>query len=332
MLPSFQPEVCRRAVILCITLLLLGTVGCSNSDKVADKTDLPTPTGTTSASPNSTAAGIPTEVPFTLDNIASAIAVTNRGVYVADTGKGNDITPMGWSAGDETGRVLLLGTGQDVQKQLVSELGPPFSLAVAPDGTMYIVELSPNRIVQIADGSTAPVPLPFNTEMQPRKIALSPTGDIVLLTDMHVQILPKGAQSPQVINTLFNGDALAVDPKGAIYFTSSLDEDSVVNVIAPGETAPRLFAQLDRGVRVTAMAFDANGDRYAINETCGPDQQPEQVRPCKTYMYTLQKFDKNSTNPTDIPVQGLTLPTGIALSATDIYISNNKHVVKLAKP
>jgi len=277
-----------------------------------------------------------TQVPFTLAGYAATVAVTDRGVYVADTGQRNDVDPDGgWTKLSNDGRAMLLETGATVQKDVATKVGAPISMAVGRDGAVYLLTVVPDRVVQYANGSTTPVPLPFKIggglDSWARKIAVTPDGDIVLLTDRNIQILSKGAQAPTVLEPGIGGKMLAVDRRGAIYFVGGFDD---VKVIEKGATEPRTLEKKDEtdpAKRIVAMAFDSNNDRYAIYATCGPNQPPGQIRPCNTDVFTVRKFADNSTSPTDIPVQGLTSPTSMAVSATDIYIADGKRIVKTAK-
>jgi len=308
------------ALVLCAALLLAMTVGCTATDRQCTN---PPP-------PADTRAGSPAQLPLTLENIASAVAVNDRGVYVADTGVGNDIDPNGHSFGSDNGRVLVLEAGSNAPKELANNLGAPRSLAVASDGTVYVLgQVFPGQVMRIDNGVNTPVPLPFNTQKGgdgfPRQIAYTVSGDVVLLTSENIQILPKGAPSPTTIEIAMNlGGTVAVHPDGAIYYTES---DRLLIVDKGAMHARTLPTEIGR--KTVAMAFDNNGDRYVINQICDAGRGQDTT---VGYTYSLLKFTNDSTKPIDIPAVELTSPTGIAVGKTDIYVADGKRVLKFPKP
>ncbi|MDT5095484.1 MAG: serine/threonine protein kinase, bacterial [Mycobacterium sp.] len=321
----------HAALILCVTTLLVPITACNNS---AEK-------GASSASATTKpteAPGTQSQLPVTIDGVVSSVAVTDKGVYIADTGKGNKVDTQGYSSAGGAGRLLLVEPGATAQKDVGAKVGIPLSIAAAPDGTVYILSIHPSRAVQFSSGSTDPVPLPFTfgeslSDASPSRIAVTSTGDVAVLTDKDIQLLPKGQKTPNVIGKPEYEHFLATDNKGGVYFSDGFDHD--INVIESGSTEPRVFEKQDEAnptKQMVAMAFDTNGDRYSLYESCAPPQEEGLIRPCKTSsVYTLTKFANGSSTPTDIPVQGLTSATSVAVDNSGIYIADNKRVVKIAK-
>ena len=333
-----QGRIRHAALLVCTTTVLTMLAGCSTGDKKSDSA------GTASGSARSAEAissppGTQSQLPITLDGVASAVAATDQGVYVADTGKGNKVDSQGYEFSGKGGRLLLLEPGATSAKDVATKLGVPMSIAATPDGTVTVLTINPKGVQQFSAGSTTPTSLPFTfgesiQDPTPWKIAVTPAGDVAVLTEENIQVLPKGGPTPTVIDTgALEKRFLAVDPKGALYFVSgSFDEE--IEVIDSGSTEPRTFEKADEAnptKRVIAMAFDASGDRYTLTESCGPDQPEGDIRPCKTTVYALSKFAGNSTTPSDIPVTGLTSPIGIAVGKTDIFIADGKRVIKIVK-
>ena len=317
-------------LLIAVTLVLALVAGCGSTNSSAGK---PSSSKAASEPP-----GTQTTLPLTLDGIAAAVAVTDHGVFVADTGKGNKIDNLGGSYGDRGGRVLTLEAGASTQKDVSTNVGVPISLAAGPDGAIYVLTVNPRGVVQFPAGSTDPVRMPFEfgtriSDPSPWKIAVTPAGDVVVLTDRSLLLLPKGAQAAKAIGPTAERRFVAVDPKGAIYFVGSSMSD-VIRVIDSGSTEPRKFEASDSAhptKRTVAMAFDTNSDRYELAEECGPGQEPGLLRPCKAYVYSLSKFANNSATPTDMPVQGLTSATSVAVGPTGIYIADGNRIVKIAK-
>ena len=278
--------------------------------------------GATSATPSAKAAKPAyTELPFTLDGTATAVAVNGDGVYVADFGMGNELDPNNVIMHTEEGRVVLLETGANVQKDVV-KVAAPLRMALGPDGSVYAFENrfedSSSQVVKFPHGSTTPVPLHFPP--RPRNVAVSETGDVVVLYDDSVQILPNGAPTAALVSIdvdRFN-DALALSRDGAIYFFGGRAINEIM-VIDKGAPKPRKFA--DSTNQILAMAVDANGDLYVLDV----DQAQG------TASYAVRKFTHGSTTPTDVLVTGLESPNSIAVSNGDVYIADGKRVLKLPR-
>jgi hypothetical protein len=319
----------RHAAALVSTAALLMTItGCHAANNK--------PGGAGTANSPSSPSGAQSELPFTLDGMAAAVAVTDKGVYVADTGQGNEINSQGYSFTSDDGRLLLLEPGATAQKEVATKLGAPISLAAGPDGSVYVIARNPSKAERFSSGSSEPTPLPFTfgesiSDPAPRKIAVTQTGDVVLLTDQSLQLLPKSSGVPKELTRIADDRFLAVDPKGAIYFADGFDNTEVID---SGSTEPKDFEQPDKTQptkQTVAMAFDTNGDRYTLYESCGPGQPDGQTRPCNVTVFTLSKFTSNSGTPTDIPVSGLSAPTSVAVGPSGIYITDGKRVVKITK-
>lgn len=78
-----------------------------------------------------------------------------------------------------------------------------------------------------------------------------------------------------------------------------------------------------------SIAFDPKGDRYELEETCGPDQPPTQVHPCVTSVFTLYKYTGRSiTDPKTVPAPGLKAPTSLAVDATGIYVADGNRALR----
>ena len=312
-------------VFVCAATLLMTIAGCSAGGNE--------PGGTGTANSPS---GVQSELPLTLDGMAAAVVETDKGVYVADTGKNNEITSEGYSFGSDDGRLLLLEPGGTSQKEVATKLGAPISISAGTDGSVYLVGRHPSNVSRFSNGSSAPTPLPFTfggsiSDPAPWKIAVSQTGDVVLLTNQSLLLLPKGSDTPKELTTIPDDGFLAVDPKGAIYFADGWDN---TEVIESGSTEARDFELADKNQppkRTLDIAFDTNGDRYTLYESCGPGQPEGQTRPCKVSVFTLSKFTNNSGTPTQIPVSGLASPMSLAVGPTGIYIADGKRVVKITK-
>jgi serine/threonine-protein kinase len=268
-----------------------------------------------------------TELPFELDSTATSIAVNGDGIYVADFGEGNELEAQLSHMSSDDGRVLLLENGATVQKEAVTRVGAPTGIALGPDESLYVVDHYGGRVMRFAKGSTTPVLLPF-TGGRPAMVAVNAAGDVVVLTDRDIQILPNGAPTATVINT-FTGDALTVNGDGAIYFTDGIGR---VQVLDKGATRPRLLSQSTSAAGVIAMTFDTNGDRYVIEETCTATKKDGNREMCVTFKYAVRKYANGSTTATDIPIAGLQFPTSIALGQDDIFITDNKRVLKMPRP
>ena len=248
-----------------VVLFIAFVAACGSEDKPASgTTSTEVASGTTS-----TEAAKPayTELPFTLDSTAAAVAVNDDGVYVADFGKGNQADWSGFSVSSDEGRVVLLETGANVQKDVV-KVAAPIGMALGPDGSLYVVEsmsmdkiprwrgAEAQRVVKFPSGSTTPVPLLFPTDFPgPENVAVSEAGDVVVLYDSSVQTLP-GEPNARVASTdvsrafcwyscgPHSSRALAVSRDGAIYFPGVGD---TIMVIDKGASEPRKFAESGRG-------------------------------------------------------------------------------------
>lgn len=279
-----RSAVSPTALVVAVVLLSAFISGCGG-DKAASAGHSDQASSTAGAPP-----GTQTNLPFALDGVAAAVAVTDRGVYVADTGRGNKFDTQGIDLTGHDGRVVTLEAGATKQKDVTTQKGVPISLAAGPDGAIYVAFANPKRVVRIAAGSTEPAPLPFEFGSQildpsPLKIAVTPAGDVVRLITKDLQLLSKGAQAPHVINTCADKQLLAVDPKGAMYFVDKTSHD--LDVIESGSSEVRTFESQDKTdptKRVVAMACDVNGYRDELTESCGSNQEAGTIRPCTTFV------------------------------------------------
>jgi hypothetical protein len=317
------------AVLVCAATFLAALAGCGNDAKSGAPGATSNSVSGTQSQPPSKPSGTQSELPLKLDGDAAALAVTDQGLYVADSGS-YDVDVGGFQVRNgapfKDGQILLLAPGASAQKQ-VAQVNLPVSVAVAPDGTSFVVDKSKEKIEQFSAGATTPTILPFQFGHGhfdgPWRVALTPTGDVVVLTETEIQILPKGASAPRTIMVSNPGrELLAVDPKGAIYFEHGYN----VMVIDNGSNVPRIFEKTSGKRSVVSMAFDTNGDRYAIYATCNPDPKGKCV-----YAFTVSKFANNSTTPTDIPIPGLTSALSVAVNKSAIYVADARRVVEIIK-
>lgn len=329
-------SVSRRALYASAVLCVAFVAACGSNDKpTADATSSGVASGTTSASAEA-AKPATTALPLTLDSTAAAVAVSDRGVYVADSGEGNETTVSGSFSSSDEGRIVLLEPGSNVQKDVVKVVAPT-GMAVGPDGSLYVLENKPmhNRVVKFPSGSTTPVPLPFPTEFPgPENIAVDEAGNVVVLYESSIQTLPGGEPTATAATTDLGGrveSAFAVSRDGAVYF---IDGSDAIMVLDKGASSPKTFAEsvhdrLKAG-GIVAMTVDENGDVYVLdrayecNGMCEPAEEAAAI-------FTLHKFAGGSSTPIAIPVTGLKSPTSIAVGNGDIYIADGNGVVKLAR-
>jgi len=214
--------VLRHPLFFAVTLVLALVAGCGSTNSSAGK---PSSSKAASEPP-----GTQTTLPLTLDGIAAAVAVTDHGVFVADTGKGNKIDNLGGSYGDRGGRVLTLEAGASTQKDVSTNVGVPISLAAGPDGAIYVLTVNPRGVVQFPAGSTDPVRLPFEfgtriSDPSPLKIAVTPAGDVVVLTDRPKPLaVTEGRPSSQGDRPNRREAVCRRRPKGRNLFRRLIDE------------------------------------------------------------------------------------------------------------
>lgn len=278
----------------------------------------------TPPTPSADAAEI--EFPITSDTQLAAVALGSEGVYLANLGAGNEFSLGGHSFTGHEGRIQLIQPGTAEPTDLVSGLGAPISLAIGADKTIYFIDGFEDAVLSAAEGAE-PTPMPFESD-EPERIAVGPEGEVVLLTDDGVQILRTGDPN---ITTIPGGPsdehAFAVAPDGAIVYVTDMD---YTVIIEKGSTElEELRPPTPEGTKVLAIAFDPDGDRYELEETCGPDQPPAQIRPCVTTVHSLYKYDgRSAIDPKTVAVDGLKSPTSLAVDAAGVYVADGNSVLR----
>lgn len=287
-----------------------------------------------SGSSETTGAAAPagySDLPVTVDGVATGVAVGDEGVFAIDYGEGNELDIEFSSVSADSGRLLLVPPDGSAQKVVAEGVGALTGVAVAPDGAVYVVDQLGSRVLRFEKGSGAPVPVPFESD-DPERVAVTAAGDVVVLTDDGVEVLPKGATTPTAIEAFFSsGDAMAVSPDGAIYFTDTWD---TLFKVDKGATEARELYDPEVDPTTVAMAFDPEGNRYAIERTSTKEVSDDGLHRCTTYVHTLKKFEGDTETSTVVPIEGLklTLPTALSITADAMYISDGSRVVKAPRP
>lgn len=266
------------------------------------------------------------EFPITSDTQIAAVALGSEGIYLADIGAGNEFSLNGHSFTGHEGRIQLMQPGATEPTDLVAGLGAPISLAVGADKTIYFIDGFEDEVMSFAEGAE-PTPMPFETD-EPERVAVGPEGEVVLLTDDGVQILRSGDPNITTIQGAPSDEhAFAVAPDGAIVYVTDMD---YTVIIEKGSTElAELRPPTPELTKVLAIAFDPDGDRYELEQTCGPDQPPAQIRPCVTTLYSLYKYEgRSATDPKTVAIEGLESPTSLAVDAAGVYVADGESVLR----
>lgn len=291
--------------------------------------------GTTDGTPtpemqSATAEYAVTELPFQLDSTATGVAIDSAGnVYVADVGAGNEVVRGGYTLGSSTGRILVLRNGTSTQEEFAKDLTAPYGLAIGPDGTLYVADKVDDQVLGLT-GTSSPVILPYPADFDPVRIAVNDNGDVYTLAGDDVHVLRSGSTTPSIIESFFSsGDAIAVNPAGDVYFTDTFDD---VYVSTQGTAEAEEFAPLYDDCSPVAMAFGQDGALYFVDESTETTTSPDGLVTTTTTSFHVRKLDAGATEPTELPITGLTNPTAMTVDTGGaLYITDNQRVLKIEK-
>ena len=115
-------------------------------------------------------------------------------------------------------------------RTLVRDLGAPHDLAVAPDGTVYVVETHRNRVARVArDGTVTRI----GDVRAPTAIELTPDGSVLVAGGDAIVRLRPGQQPRRVVGGLGTITGLALAPDGVLY-AASFDRREVLRIDRSG--------------------------------------------------------------------------------------------------
>jgi sugar lactone lactonase YvrE len=115
-------------------------------------------------------------------------------------------------------------------RTLARDLGAPHDLAVAPDGTVYVVETHRNRVARVArDGTVTRI----GEVRAPTAIELAPDGSLLVAGAGALVRLTPGRAPRTVVAGLGTITGLALSPDGALY-AASFDRRQVLRITPSG--------------------------------------------------------------------------------------------------
>jgi sugar lactone lactonase YvrE len=233
---------------------------------------------------------------FTLGGVGDiyGVAIDSAGNrYVAESGPSD---------------VAVFAPGSATPTGYLTGISNPTWLAFDHAGDLFVASAFTSGLWEFAPGSTTPTAYLSGTN-SPRVLAFDASGDLFVSNagGNNVTEYAPGATAPTA--TLTGLDipiGLAFDHAGNL-FVANLGNDTI-SVFTPGSTTPTSMPLTDptlNGGYAGALAFDANGNLFAIN---GDD--------------TVNEFAPGSTTPT-ATLTGLATPTDLNFDAAgNLYVAN----------
>ena len=225
--------------------------------------------------------------------------------------------------------VLVLEDGATTQKELLSDVGNPRSIAVGADGTVSLSQISDSDpIRQYPPGSTEPRALPDDFKARTTTaLATTSDGDLYafgLDTYSKIVVLKRGSTTPTVLLDFHLGQGPnAVRDNGDMYGTGGSTTDADILRVRAGTTNAEKLHLTGLTDRVLRLAVNHQGDVFVLGVHCanGSYSCPEGFR--------VLRFANGTTTPTELPFTGLTNPQGIAVTDDTVYLTDGTRVLAM---
>lgn len=191
------------------------------------------------------------------------------------------------------GAVLVFAPGQTKPSRTISWGAPsPYSIAVAPNGTLYVANLGP-----------------FNVGYGASSISVYAPG--------------KSAPSYSIVDGISSPIYITVDAAGTLYVANcpgcelpyyGLSQTGSVSEYAPGEKDPSRIVYAG-AVMPFALAVDSDGTLYVANHNC-------RFNTCG--QGSVAEYARGQVTPALTVTQGLSDPTSVAIDGTGtLYVASN---------
>jgi sugar lactone lactonase YvrE len=204
--------------------------------------------------------------------------------------------------------VAVFAPGSTTPTGYLTGISNPTWLAFDHTGNLFVASAFTSGLWEFAPGGTAPTAYLSGTN-SPRVLAFDASGNLFVSNagGNNVTEYAPGATAPTATLTGLNIPiGIAFDHAGNL-FVANLGNDTI-SVFTPGSTTPTSMPLTDptlNGGYAGALAFDANGNLFAIN---GDN--------------TVSEFAPGSTTPT-ATLTGLATPTDLNFDAAgNLYVAN----------